>query len=263
MTLSVNNIAVNWGLDLFNLSDCLPSRLDHISSTLLHSTVMPLLILLVLLIIFGPNLWVKYVLRKHQKHIDTLDGTGSELAFHLIDRFELEGVQVVKGKKDQDHYDPQNKIVSLSPEVFNGKSLTAVAVAAHEVGHAIQFYKQEPVSQLREKYLSKAHFIRHYGIMFLMASPIIGLVFRIPHLALLTIIIGLTTMVVSVLMHAAVLPEEFDASFNKAMPILSEGYIDKEQLPKVRQILRACALTYVAASLTDILNLWRWIRLIK
>lgn len=224
---------------------------------------MPILIIFILIIVFGPNLWVKYILRKHQKHIETLDGTGSELALHLIARFDLIDVKVIKGKQDEDYYDPTNKIVSLSPEVYDGKSLTAVAVAAHEVGHAIQFCKQEPVSQLREKYLSKAHFIRHYGIVFLMASPIIGLVFRTPHLALLTIIIGVITMLVSVLMHVAVLPEEFDASFNKALPILAEGYIENDQLPQVRQILRACALTYVAAALADMLNLWRWIRFIK
>ncbi len=222
-----------------------------------------LIILLLLLIVFGPQLWVKYVLRKHQKHIESLDGTGSELALHLIERFELTGVQLKKGGKDEDYYDPQNKIVCLSPEVYEGRSLTAVAVAAHEVGHAIQFCKQEPVSLLREKYLSKAHFIRHYGVMFLMASPIIGLLFRIPHLAVLTLIIGVGTLLVSVLMHVAVLPEEFDASFNKALPILSEGYITEDQLPKVRQILKACALTYVAAAMADILNLWRWIRFIR
>lgn len=224
---------------------------------------MPLLIILILLIVFGPSLWVKYVLRKHQKHIDSLDGTGSELAYHLIKRFELDGVKVIKGKKDEDYYDPQNKIVSLSPEVYDGQSLTAVAVAAHEVGHAIQFCKQEPVSLLREKYLSKAQRIRQFGVIFLLASPIVGLVFRIPHVALLTIIIGVLTMVVSVLMHVAVLPEEYDASFNKAMPILSEGYIDEEQLPKVRRILKACALTYVAAAMADILDLWRWMRIIR
>lgn len=224
---------------------------------------MPVLIILILLMVFGPSLWVKYVLRKHQKHIESLDGTGSELAQHLIDRFELSGVKLVKGEKDQDYYDPQNKIVCLSPEVYDGQSLTAVAVAAHEVGHAIQFYQQEPVSLLREKYLSKAHKIRHFGVMFLMASPIVGLIFRIPHLAVLTLIIGVFTMVVSVLMHMAMLPEEYDASFNKALPILEEGYITEEQLPIVRQILKACALTYVAASLADVLNLWRWIRLIR
>ncbi len=221
------------------------------------------LIPLILIVIFGPSLWVKYVLNKHTKHIDSLDGTGSELALHLIDRFKLDGVKLKKGKKDEDYYDPQNKIVSLSPEAFDGQSLTAVAVAAHEIGHAIQFYKKEPVSLLREKYLSKAHKIQHYGVMFLMASPLLGLVFRIPHLALLTIAIGIITMIASVLMYVAILPEEFDASFNKAMPILSEGYITQEQLPIVRKILRACALTYVAGSLADILRLWRWLAMIR
>lgn len=224
---------------------------------------MPYLLILILIIVFGPSLWVKYVLRKHQKHIESLDGTGSELAEHLIQRFELTGVQVIKGRKDEDYYDPNNKIVCLSPEVHDGKSLTAVAVAAHEVGHAIQFCKQEPVSLLREKYLSKAHVIRHYGALFLMASPVIGLIFKVPHLAVLTLFIGLITMIASVLMHVAVLPEELDASFNKAMPILEEGYITEEQLPIVRKILKACALTYVAASLADILNLWRWIRFMR
>ena len=224
---------------------------------------MPFLIIFVLLIIFGPSLWVKYVLRKHLKHIESLDGTGSELALHLIERFELTGVTIIKGKVDEDYYDPKNKIVCLSPEVHDGKSLTAVAVAAHEIGHAIQFCKQEPVSKLREKYLSKAHAIKHYGSMFLMAAPILGLVFRLPHLTLLTLVIGVITMLVSVLMHVAVLPEEFDASFNKAMPILEEGYITEEQLPKVRQVLRACAMTYVAGAMSDVLNLWRWIRFIR
>ncbi|MCX7554386.1 zinc metallopeptidase [Marinicella sp. S1101] len=224
---------------------------------------MPILIILILLIVFGPQLWVKYILRKHQKHIESLDGTGSELAHHLVERFELSGVEVIKGAEGADYYDPQNKIVSLSPEVYEGKSLTAVAVAAHEVGHAIQFNKGEPVSRLRQKYLPTAHRIKQLGMMFLMASPFVGLVFRIPQMALLTIVIGVITMLVSVLMHAAVLPEEFDASFNKAMPILSEGYIKEEELPKVKQILRACALTYVAAALADILNLWRWMRFMR
>lgn len=225
---------------------------------------MPILLLIVLLlIIFGPQLWVRYVLRKHQTHIDSLDGTGSELAEHLIERFQLDGVKVIRGGPNEDYYDPQNKRVSLSPEVYDGKSLTAVAVAAHEVGHAMQFCRQEPVSRLRDKYLSHAHRIKQFGVSFLMISPVIGLVFRIPHLALITILIGVLTMLAAVLMHVAVLPEEYDASFNKAMPILAEGYLSETQLPHARQVLKACAYTYVAAALADILNLWRWLRLVR
>ena len=222
-----------------------------------------LLLPLFIVIIFAPQMWVSYVLKKNHKPIDSLDGTGGELALHLIERFKLDGVKVIKGEKNNDHYNPKDKIVCLSPEVYEGKSLSAVAVAAHEVGHAMQFCRNEPVSQLREKYLYKAHKIQHFGVYIMMLAPIVGLAFRVPHLSLFTILIGIITMAASVLMYVAILPEEYDASFNKALPILAEGYITDEQLPVVRQILKACALTYVAGSLADILRLWRWITLIR
>ncbi|MCF6300588.1 MAG: zinc metallopeptidase [Proteobacteria bacterium] len=224
---------------------------------------MMLLIPLFLLLIFGPQLWVSYILKKHHKPLGGMPGTGGELAQHLIERFELDGVTLKQGRENEDHYDPENKCVSLSPEVYNGKSLTAVAVAAHEVGHAIQFIRDEPVSHLRKKYLHKAHMIQHYGVYILMSFPVVGLVFRIPHLAILAIVVGLATMLASVLMYGVILPEEYDASFNKAMPILEEGYVPEEYLPMVRQVLKACALTYVAAALADILRLWRWLAIIR
>ena len=59
--------------------------------------------------------------------------------------------------------------------------------------------------------------------------------------------------------NMAVLPEEYDASFKKALPILEEGYVPKENLPAIRQILRACAYTYVAGALADVIRLWRWL----
>lgn len=221
------------------------------------------LIVFFVLLIFAPNLWVKHVLKKHHKPREGMPGTGGELAVHLIDRFNLAGVKVKQGKINEDHYDPANNIVCLSPEVFKGKSLSAVAVAAHEVGHAIQFNKKEPVSKLREKYLSKAHFIQHYGVMILMGIPVVGLIFRVPHMALLTAVIGILTMLASVLMYVAILPEEYDASFNKALPILEQGYVPKEHMPAVKQVLRACAFTYVAGALADILRLWRWMTLMR
>lgn len=224
---------------------------------------MVLIFPLFLLLIYAPQLWVKYILKKHHRPLNDMPGTGGELALHLIKRYKLEGVTVVQGAVNEDHYDPEKQVVCLSPEVFQGKSLSAVAVAAHEVGHAIQFYNNEPVSQLRKKYLSKAHLIQHYGVYILMSMPLVGLVFRIPHLVLFTALVGIFTMLASVLMYAAILPEEYDASFNKALPILEEGYLPKEYLPAVRQVLKACAYTYVAASLADIMNIWRWIRIIR
>lgn len=220
-------------------------------------------LLFTLLLAYGPHLWVQWVLRKHHKPVANMPGTGGELAQHLIDRFGLEGVSLREGGENEDHYAPDTKTVCLSPRVYHGKSLSAIAVAAHEVGHAIQFSRDEPVSHLRQKYLGKAHRIQQIGIYILMAMPVVGGVFRIPHLAILTAAVGIVTMLVSVMMYVAILPEEYDASFNKALPILNEGYVPEENMPAVRQVLKAAALTYVAAALADILRLWRWVAILR
>ena len=176
-----------------------------------------------------------------------------------ITKYRSNGIKVIKFNIGDNHYDPSGRIVCLSPDVFDGKSLTSIAVATHEIGHAIQFAKNEPVTRLRNKYLTKAQTIKNIGIFILMSIPLVGLIFRIPHLAFLTAGVGISTMLVSVLMYVAVLPEEYDASFNKALPILEEGYVPKENLPAIRQILRACAYTYVAGALADVIRLWRWL----
>jgi len=223
-----------------------------------------LVILAVILVIYGPQLWVRYVLNKHHKHIDAMPGTGAELAEHLIKRYELQDVGLIQGAKDEDHYNPATNTVCLSPEVYTGKSLSAVAVAAHEVGHAIQFNRSEPVSQLRGRYLDKAHRIRQIGIFILMSIPVVTLIFRVPHAAILTAVIGIITMLSSVSMYLAILPEEWDASFNKALPMLEhEELVPAKHMPAIRQVLKACALTYVAAALADVLSLWRWLTIIR
>lgn len=220
--------------------------------------------LLLIALIYTPQIWVRYTLKRHSREIEEIPGTGGELAAHLIKRFEMDRVTVEVTDPMRDHYDPTDNAVRLSPEIYNGRSLTAVAVAAHEVGHAIQFNREEPVSQLRSRYLSKAYMIQRIGAGILMLIPVMTIIFRVPHAALLTAAIGIITMLASVLMYVAILPEEFDASFNKALPILIEGeYIDESQIKPVRRILKACAYTYVAAALADILRLWRWLAILR
>jgi len=193
-----------------------------------------------------------------------MPGTGSELAIHLLQQYQLENVKVEKTDSGNDHYHPAENAVRLSPEVFDGKSLSAVAVAAHEVGHALQFNRKEPVSLLRDKYLGSAARIKTIGIYILMVMPVIGALLHLPHISLLTIGVGIITMLASVSLYIAVLPEEWDASFNKALPILEKGeYVPPEYLPAIRQVLKACALTYVAAALADILRVWQWLRFIR
>ena len=184
-------------------------------------------------------------------------GNGGGFAKHLIDKLELAGVKVEVGVEGQDHYSPAEKLVSLGPSNYNGKSLTAVAIAAHEVGHAIQFSRNEPVSQLREKYLGNAILIKKIGTGILFSVPLVTIVLKVPHAILLTAIVGVVTMIASALMYVAILPEEYDASFNKALPILENGYIPSQHIPAIRQVLRAAALTYFAAALVDTIRLLR------
>lgn len=219
---------------------------------------------LLLLLVLGPNIWVKYVLKKHHKPLPGMPGTGGELAVHLLKQYNIEHVKVEQTDTMGDHYSPSDNAVRLSPDVYQGKSLSAIAVAAHEVGHALQFNRKEPVSLLRTRYLGPAHTIRRVGVYLLMGMPAISALLHLPSLYLLSLVVGIVTMLVSVLLYVAVLPEEWDASFNKALPILEKGgYVPAEYLPAIRQVLKAAALTYVAAALADILRLWRWMRFIR
>ena len=94
-------------------------------------------VLIVIALIFGPSLWVKFVMRRYSSEKPEMPGTGGELAKHLIERFSLNDVKVEVTELG-DHYDPIEKKVRLSKENYESKSLTAIAIAAHEVGHAIQ-----------------------------------------------------------------------------------------------------------------------------
>ncbi len=222
-----------------------------------------LVALLLILLIYGPQLWIRFVLWRHSKNIVDMPGSGGELAKHLIERFELTGVEVVKGNKGEDYYSPSEKIVSLSPDIYNGKSITAISVAAHEVGHAIQFCREEPVSKLREKYLGKAFQIQRIGSYILMAMPLVTILVKNPLVFVVFGTIGLLTMLASVFMYVAILPEEYDASFKKALPILKEGYLPEQYMPAANSVLKVAALTYVAGALANILSIWRWIRYLR
>lgn len=226
---------------------------------------MPFIFILIagIIIIFGPQWWAQYTFRRYSKPLDSLQGTGGELARHLLDRFEMQHVKVEKTEPNSDHYDPNDKTVRLSPNNFEGKSLTAIAVAAHEVGHAIQHFRKEPLLAWRSRLAVFANSIQKFGVAAMMLMPVITAATRVPAIGGITFLIGIGSMFLATLVHLITLPVETDASFNKALPILEAGYVEKEDIPKVRRVLRAAALTYLAGSLSSLLNLWRWIAILR
>ena len=220
---------------------------------------MLVLVFIVVLLVCGvlPQLWVRFVMRKHAKEIDDMPGTGGELAEHLVERYELSGVKVERGAEGQDHYQPATKTVSLSPSNYDGRSITAVAVAAHEIGHAIQFARQERLSELRGKYLPISVLLGKVGIFMLLALPLI--IAKAPGALFPFIGISLLFQLAGAAMYLIVLPEEWDASFNKALPILREGnYLPEHMMPAAHRVLKAAALTYCAAALANVVNIGRW-----
>ncbi|NVK72197.1 MAG: zinc metallopeptidase [Oceanospirillaceae bacterium] len=218
-------------------------------------------IVIALLLLVGPNVWVKFTLKRYAIERKDLPGTGGELATHLVKRFELTDVKVEQTQEGHDHFDFGQHAVRLSPSVLNGRSLTAVAVAAHEVGHAIAHEKKQKISHLSSRYLPLAHFARRITAGLLLGWPALSLLLHIPYaVPLHALVVGLSGLL-AVIVQLAILPEEWDASFNKALPILREGnYIPQEDLPKVKKILTACAMTYVAAALIKVLFVWRWFK---
>ncbi|MCK5921419.1 MAG: zinc metallopeptidase [Methylococcales bacterium] len=220
------------------------------------------IILFIALIIFGPQWWAKRTFARYAIKQAHISGTGGELALHLLERFEIQDVGVEITEKG-DHYSPDSKMVRLSENNYNDNSLTAVAVAAHEVGHAIQHHHKETKLALRTSLIKIAGPITKIGSTSMIIMPIVLILTRSPGAALFFILVGLASIVGSTLIHLLTLPVEWDASFGKALPILKEGYIHEEDIPAVERILTAAALTYVAASLVSILNIWRWIALLR
>jgi hypothetical protein len=219
--------------------------------------------IVLLALIYAPQLWVQWVLNRHNKTPEAnFPGTGGELARHLLDRYDLNEVKV-EITEVGDHYDPQDLAVRLTRDKYEGKTLTAITVAAHECGHAFQHAATEPLFMMRTRLARSAVAAQWIGSFLLFAAPFSVLITKLPSAAALNIAGAFLIMGFAIVMHLLTLPVEIDASFKKALPLLASGYLDERQLPAARSILRAAAGTYVAASLASLLNFWRWLAFLR
>ena len=214
-----------------------------------------------LALIFGPQFWIKWVMEKHAKEQPEFPGTGGELARHLLDKAGLEAVKLER-IDGGDHYSADEKTVRLSQRNFDGKSVTAVAVAAHEVGHALQHQDNYAPLMLRQKLDGLCVIVERTGGILLMGTPVVFVLTRSPVVLLAELVLGLGILASTVVIHIFTLPTEFDASFKRALPILGD-YLRPEDMPGARQVLKAAAFTYVASALVSILNIARWLRILR
>jgi len=219
-----------------------------------------MLIILAALIalVFGPSWWVRRILTRYSEPADRYAGTGGELARYLLDQLEL-GHVGTEITEQGDHYDPDAKCVRLTPDKFNGRSLTAITVAAHEVGHAHQDATGYGPLRWRTRLVKLAAPGERIGAAVLMLAPVVTLVTRAPVAGLLMLLGGFMVLGLSTVVHLVTLPMELDASFGRALPMLEKGsFLKPGDTPHARRLLTAAALTYLSVSLVSLLNIGRW-----
>jgi Zn-dependent membrane protease YugP len=214
-------------------------------------------------LLYLPQWQSQRILAKYRVPHPTLPGTGAQFAEHLLLSQGIAHVRVEETTMG-DHYDPIAKVVRLSRENFNSNSLTAIVTSAHEVGHAIQDAQGfEPLHRRTELVTRAQHFEKLSGWA-LLALPVLLVVVHSPLLGLIAFGLGFVSQFGGVLVSITTLPVEFDASFKRALPLLTEGgWLSPKELHIARSILRACAMTYVASSLSNLLNLWKWLKAIR
>jgi len=175
--------------------------------------------------------------------------TGADAARAILRHHGLENavsIEMVPGRLS-DHYDPRNRVLRLSPEVYRGRSLASVGIAAHEVGHALQHATNYGPLALRNGIVPLAG-IGSNAAFFLF---FIGLILSMQPLILLAIILFGAV----VFFQIVNLPVEFNASARAKMELPALGIIGPDEEGAVQRVLSAAAMTYVAATLTAVLTL--------
>ncbi|MGI6421720.1 MAG: zinc metallopeptidase [Syntrophomonadaceae bacterium] len=177
--------------------------------------------------------------------------TGAEVANTIARRSSLNiKIEPVAGSLS-DHYDPLSKTVRLSESVYGSNSISALGVAAHEVGHALQHRDRYGLLELRHKLVPATNFSSSASF------PILLIGFFMQNLGL--VMLGIILFSVVVLFHLVTLPVEINAS-RRAVALLSEnGLVSAAELPGVKSVLSAAALTYLAATLSAVSNLFYYL----
>ena len=180
--------------------------------------------------------------------------TGNQLGQKLLQENNLENV-LIEPIKQVDYYDPLQKKVHISEDKLHKKSITSIAVVAHEIGHAIQDKENYKPLLLRQKLIEKTMIFQRIGsFLLIIGLPSIFAITKSPFITFIAAIIIMGCLSTNVLIHLITLPVEFDASFKRALPILQK-YVPKENMRQCRSVLRAAAFTYLAQSIVSIFRL--------
>ena len=214
------------------------------------------LIILSLVITLLAQLYINYNYKKFSEKSNSTNITGAEAARKILHNNELQNVKIEQvGGNLTDHYDPKNKVVRLSTDIYSGTSIAAVSVAAHECGHAIQDKNGYLFLRIRSAIIPIVNFASYAGYF----AILIGIFFSF----LNALKIGIAMELIILLFQIITLPVEFNAS-NRAMKQIQElGLLDSNELRGGRKMLMSAAMTYVASVASAIIQVLRLLLILR
>ena len=207
---------------------------------------------LLLVLIFVPAMIAQFrvsaALKKYSQVRARSGRNGAEAAAEIMADAGIHDVQIERTNSfPGDHYDPRTKTLALSPDVYDGESVAALGIAAHETGHAIQHQHAYAPLQARMAIVP----VTMFTSQLLPLVMIGGFFFRIP----MFITLGIAVYAVLVVFQLITLPVEFDASSRAKVILQKSGLITRDEMPGVNRVLNAAALTYVAALIAAVAQL--------
>ena len=209
-----------------------------------------ILMIIALLITMGADAYLRLVYKKCDKILNKKEISGEKAARTILDKNDLSNVKIdyIKGNLT-DHYDPKAKTVRLSAANYTDSTISAVAVAAHECGHAIQDKNGYFFLRLRHSILPFVNIASKAGYVAILIGLFSGL--------LNIIWFGIFCECFILLFQLITLPVEFNASSRALKQLVDLGLIEKDELPNCRKMLTAAALTYVAGVASAVLEIFR------
>ena len=211
-----------------------------------------ILIILPIVLILLSQAYINTSYRKYSRVSVKSKITGASVARMILDKNGLNDIEVVKISGElTDNFNPRTNVVSLSSEVYSGNSIASVAVAAHECGHVIQHKEKYAFIVLRSILVPVVNLTTNLGYIIML----IGIFASVFDMAM----VGFIMMCASLLFQLVTLPTEFNASKRGRNILLELNVITNDELPYVKSMLNAAAMTYLAsffASITQMLRLF-------
>lgn len=218
---------------------------------------------LAVIISVAADIKVRNTFSRNNEIMSKKNVTGAKFARDILDAAGLTDIEVIKISGTMtDYYNHKKKVLALSSS-YDGTSVAALGIAAHEVGHALQYKENYLPIKIRNTLIPVMNFSSKAMVPLMLVGLLISIFIGVGLFAGILIIGGCAVYTISFILNLATLPVEFNASKRAKQLLLDTGAVDEEEIDGVSEVLSAAALTYVAALLVSLLYLIRFMLMFR